>query len=117
MAVLFFQSRFPDREGLWEKQAAFFGVAGLGAGFFACRLVYKLADTFVNRRIFVNQIVVILIIRIKMFQLALKQWNLQIQLVVPSRKTGPVLETAYRNRKMKRAFSDSLKSKRIKLPR
>ena len=63
-----FKFRFPDIRGLREKDAVFFRIAGLLRCLDPGVLVDKLADALMDRSVLVDQIVVVFIVRIVIFQ-------------------------------------------------
>ena len=53
---------------LWKENAGFLYIAGISGSLFPISRIYAVGYTFVNGLIFFRQIIVILIIRIKIFQ-------------------------------------------------
>ena len=64
--VFFFHHRFPDWFQLRKKAAFFFGVAILGSSLNPGASVNILANAFMNSAVFVDEIVIVFIIGIKM---------------------------------------------------
>ena len=79
---LFFHHRLPDRFGLRKKTAGFFCVAVSGSGFCPGSTVNIFSDAFMDGCVFIDQIIVIFVVGVKVLECAVKEINGQLQVVI-----------------------------------
>lgn len=79
---LFLHHRLPDRFGLRKKTTVFFCVAVSSSGFCPGSTVNIFSDAFMDGSVFIDQIIVIPVVGVKMLESTVKEINGQLQAVI-----------------------------------
>ena len=99
-----FQYRSFRRTCQGKKEAQAANVAGGRRGLFSRRSIHKIPDAFMDGRIFSREVIVILIVRVKQLQLAIRERNGAGQMIPdPLQLKGAAGRRPF-NRNLNRAF-------------